>query len=376
MTALAHTLPAEREQCSARNPAQPGYYTAAGRSAAARSGCAWGDKRAREKWAVPAVSVVIPAHNAEKHICETLDSVLAQTYRDFEVIVVDDGSADATQELVRAYGPRVRLVTQKHGGPSAARNRGIREASGRFIAFVDSDDLWLPEKLGEQVSRFDHEGRVGLVYCQVDRMTAEGQPIATHHPPLPKGRVFLELLERNHCWTSGVIVRREALEKCGLFDEHMVWAEDWHLWLRIARQYEFDVVERVLALHRVHDASLTRRLEDAYLGARHVLDTALRLEGGAAARRAARRGRHRLERNYGLLWLGMAQVRRARRRLWQALGRRLCDPHAAAGIVATFLPEPVRIPLLRAWKRLAPWVPWDKHGRYSRPAPRPHGIAR
>jgi hypothetical protein len=150
----------------------------------------------------------------------------------------------------------------------------------------------------------------------------------------------------------------------------MSWAEDWELWLRIARQYECDAVDRVLVFHRVHDASLTRKLEDAYLGARHVLDTALSPEDGAAARRAARRGRHRLDRDSGLLWLGMAEVRCARRCLWRALGSRLCDPHSAAGIVATFLPAPVRTPLLQVWKRLSPWVPWDRNGRHRQPAPR------
>jgi len=195
---------------------------------------------------MPRVSVIIPAYNAERYLGEALDSVMAQTWRDIEVVVVDDGSTDGTQEIVRGYGPPVRLLEQANAGPAAARNRGVREAEGELVAFLDSDDLWLPEKLALQVPLFDAEGRVALVYCKAERMTGDGTPIPTPAHPRPTGDVFLALLGRNHCPTSGVVVRRDVFLRFGGFPEDMVWAEDWHLWLRIAREHEFDAVQQVL----------------------------------------------------------------------------------------------------------------------------------
>jgi len=312
---------------------------------------------------LPTVSVVIPAYNAERYLRETLDSVLAQTYRDFEVIVVDDGSKDSTPAIAKGYGEPVRCVEQANAGPSAARNRGIREARGAFIAFVDSDDLWLPEKLAEQVPLFDPEGRVGLVYCRAEKIGPAGQPLPTPQLPKPRGRVFMDFLFRNHCPTSGVVVRRECFETCGVFPEDMVWAEDWHLWLRIARRYEFEVVDRVLIRHRVHGGALTAQSEKAYAGARKALQSGFVEGDGAEVRAAVRRGLHRLDRNQGLLMLALGETRSARRCLWRALGNGPSDPHAAAGLVASLLPGPLRRPLMRAWKRCVPWLPWDRAGR-------------
>ena len=312
---------------------------------------------------MPAVSVVMPAYNAERYIAAALDSALAQTCRDLEVVVVDDGSADSTRQIVAGYGPPVRLVEQANAGPSAARNHGVREAGGQFVAFLDSDDLWLPEKLAEQMALFDDGRRVGLVYCHADRIDADGALVPTEHAVLPKGQIFLTLLERNYCCTSSVVVRREALERAGGFPEDMVWAEDWHLWLRVARHYELQAVERALVRHRVHGTSLTWQLEGAYHGARKVLDDTVRPDDGPQVRRAARRGTHRLDRNYGLQWLGMADLARARRALCRALRNRPSDLHAAVGIAASLLPAVLRIPLLRLWKRVCPWMPWEKDGR-------------
>ena len=312
---------------------------------------------------MPRVSVITPAYNAERFIREALDSVMAQTWRDFEVVVVDDGSTDSTREIVESCDGPIRLIQQANAGPSAARNHGVREARGELVAFVDSDDLWLPEKLAEQVPLFDDEGEVGLVYCHCDRMTADGRVVPTPHPPRPQGRVFLDFLLRNHCPTSGAVVRRDVFLECGGFPEDMIWAEDWHLWLRIARKFEFAAVEKVLVRHRVHAGALTVQLDKAYRGARSVLETALNGGDGPEAHAARRRGLHRLDRNQGLMWLSVGELRRARRCLWTAVRNRPTDPHAATGCVAAFLPGIVRRPLMGLWKRLAPWVPWDRAGR-------------
>jgi len=320
---------------------------------------------------VPEVSVIIPAYNAERYLRETLESVLAQTYRDFEVIVVDDGSTDRTGAIAAGFGPPVRCIRQANAGPSPARNRGIREARGALIAFLDADDLWLPEKLAEQVPLFDPsaslgagpQGSVGLVYCHAERMDAEGRPLPTPEARKPTGRVLEDFLFRNHCPTSAAVVRRECLERVGGFAEDYIWAEDWHLWLRLARHYAFAAVPRVLVRHRVHPSALTVQAENAYFGARRVLETALTEGDGAALRAARRRGLHRLDRNQALGWLGAGEPRKARRCLAAAFRSRPLDPHLWLGFVASLLPGAARRQVLGLWKRVAPWVPWDRSGR-------------
>ncbi|HUT35664.1 MAG TPA: glycosyltransferase [Planctomycetota bacterium] len=315
---------------------------------------------------MPRVSVVIPAFNAERYLRETLESVLAQTYRDFEVVVVDDGSSDGTAELAASFGEPVRCIRQANAGPSAARNRGIREARGELIAFVDSDDLWLPEKLAEQVPLFDGGTGfqpVGLVYCHAERVDAEGRPLPTAQAPKPVGRVPGDFLFRNHCPTSAAVIRRECFERCGYLPEDMIWAEDWHLWLRIARRYEFAAVPRVLVRHRVHSGALTKHIEKAYLGARRVLETALEPGDPPELRAARRSGLHRLDRNQALNLLALGETRAARRCFRRAIGNGPGDPHVWAGCALSLLPAALRRPLMRAWKRRVPWVPWGPDGR-------------
>ncbi len=318
---------------------------------------------------MPKVSVVIPAYNAEQFIREALDSVLAQTYRDFEVLVVDDGSTDSTREIVASYGEPVRCIEQANAGPSAARNRGVREARGELIAFLDADDLWMPEKLAEQAPLFDAEGRVGLVYCQAERIGADGRILTTPDRPKPEGKVFEDFLRRNHCPTSGAVVRRECFAQCGGFREDMSQAEDWHLWLRIARRYEFRAVQRPLVRHRVHPGGLTSQFDRAYWGARGVLKEALAEEISNEKSeirklvRARRAGLHRLDRDSGLTWLALGRRGKTLACLCRALASGPCDPHVLAGILAALMPTALQRRVMASWKRRVPWVPWDAAGR-------------
>ena len=204
----------------------------------------------------PTVSVVVPAYNRELTLPRTLDSVLAQTYADFEVLVVDDGSADGTAAVAEAYAGRdgrVRLLRQpRNAGVSAARNRGLREARGEFVAFLDSDDEWLPEMLARQVGRFrEVPDDVGLVYCGVETVVEGGAGWTFR--PRHRGDVYGRLLLKNVVHTgSAVMVRRRVVESAGLFDEGIPAIEDYEYWLRVARHHPFDFVEDPLV--RYHDA--------------------------------------------------------------------------------------------------------------------------
>lgn len=185
----------------------------------------------------PLVSVVIPAYNSSRFIAAAVQSVLDQRFSSFEIIVVNDGSPD-TPELdaaLRTYLSRLRYLRQENRGPSAARNRAIREAVGRYVAFLDSDDVWLPHHLASQMRHLE-AGDLGLVYSNNLQIDDEGFVHDAFDRVRQDGPVTFESLLAERCTvnTSSVVVLREALLRSGLFDEEMRRCEDFDLWLRLA----------------------------------------------------------------------------------------------------------------------------------------------
>jgi glycosyltransferase involved in cell wall biosynthesis len=186
----------------------------------------------------PLVSVIIPAFKASGHITVALDSVLAQTVSPYEIIVINDGSPDREQleKALQPYVSRIIYLTQENGGPSAARNAGIRRASGEWVAFLDSDDAWLPNYLEKQLELLKSDPSLDMAYCNA---SLEGENIAdgkTYMDACPSiGPVTFEsvLFEQTQVLTSGTVVRRKRLVAAGLFDESLRCSEDHDLWLRI-----------------------------------------------------------------------------------------------------------------------------------------------
>jgi glycosyltransferase involved in cell wall biosynthesis len=210
----------------------------------------------------PLVSVIIPAYNAAGFIHETLNSVFDQTYSNYEVIVVNDGSPD-TDELEQVLAPfrdRLIYIQQENKGPSAARNHAIEKARGEFVAFLDSDDNWLPDYLEEQIKLIRSEHGFDMVYS--DAWLFGDSPLS--------GRRFMEcapsfgpvtfeslLLYQTSVITSCTVVRRQSVIDAGLFDERFIRCEDFDLWIRLAhRGARIGFQEQVLARHRTHRASL------------------------------------------------------------------------------------------------------------------------
>ncbi len=226
--------------------------------------------------ATPSVSVVIPTYNSGHLVTEAVESVLAQTVAPAEVIVVDDGSADDTPERVACYGGRVRYVRQKNQGVSAARNRGLDEARGEFVAFLDADDVWHPSKCELQLRAFARFPELAMVGAQPFDWPARTFP-ALDGTDLPRlTRVgWHDLVEKNYLTTSSVVVRRVALDRAGRFDTALQGPEDRDLWLRVAEAGAVANLELPLVGYRDVPGSVSKqaeRCEASMLRILHKLD--------------------------------------------------------------------------------------------------------
>lgn len=204
----------------------------------------------------------MPAHNAVAFVGEALRSALEQTFDDLEIVVVDDGSTDATADLAASFGDVVRVVRQPNRGPGAARNHGIREARGRFIAFLDADDLWDADMVRSQVEALRADPALGLVFtnCWYTDGRRLVPVVRTAQRIAHSGLVFARLLHENFIVTSTVMARRECLEAAGGFDEDLPVSEDYDLWLRLCRTYPVRFIDRPLVRYRIHAQGTFRDL--------------------------------------------------------------------------------------------------------------------
>lgn len=207
----------------------------------------------------PVISVIIPAYNAAETLTSTIHSVLQQTMRDFELIVIDDGSTDATLECVRdIHDSRLRVFSYANAGLPAARNRGIALAAGEFITFVDADDLWTPEKLELQLQALLHNPRAVLAYSWTAFVDRKGGFLFAKEPSYLEGDVYSDLLRG--CFVasgSNILVRRTAMNVVGGFDTTLPAAQDWDFCLRMAAHGEFTVVPSYQILYRIWEGAMS-----------------------------------------------------------------------------------------------------------------------
>jgi glycosyltransferase involved in cell wall biosynthesis len=233
------------------------------------------------------VSVVIPAHNAESFIREALDSVLAQTTQPCEIIVVADCCTDGTTDVVREYAGHVRLLFSDAGNAAAARNAGSRAATGDWLAFLDADDCWLPEKLERQL-RVAETPQTALVYTDRYNFGNRGDLPEVHGSvqPLYRGDVFVDLLVLgNHITLSSVLVRRDVFIQLGGFAETLKNAEDWEMWIRVAAAHRIEACEEPLVRYRFHASSKSANPERMRIARLAVTESALDSPAAAACRR-------------------------------------------------------------------------------------------
>ncbi len=201
------------------------------------------------------VDVIIPAYNAEKFIERTLKSVVSQTHLPEKIIVVDDGSTDETVNVIKNFKKKskveIDIYRQENRGPNAARNVGLKNSTSEFVAFLDADDLWEKEKLEKQLRVFENTKfeKLGIVYCGYELVDESGEKLRKKNiAPRLKGKVFYELLKSNLISgsPSTVLMKKECLGQTGLFDEILRGSEDWDMWLRVAKDYDFDYVDEPL----------------------------------------------------------------------------------------------------------------------------------
>jgi glycosyltransferase involved in cell wall biosynthesis len=214
--------------------------------------------------AFPVLSVVIPAYNVEEFIVPAIHSVLAQSFGDLEVIVVNDGSTDATEARVqRISDMRVRMICRSNGGLSAARNTGIRAVGGRYIALLDGDDVWLPGYAARHVAALDADPTLGISYNYLAYIDEQGEPTGQLLISRQACPTLKQLICRNHIGSGNAVVRRKCFEQAGLFDERLRACEDIEMWIRVLHKtnYQARLIPEVLTGYRVRSSSLTMQFE-------------------------------------------------------------------------------------------------------------------
>ncbi|MBI6630259.1 glycosyltransferase family A protein [Pontibaca salina] len=309
----------------------------------------------------PVVSVVIPTYNRAHILCDALDSVLVQSFTDLEVIVVDDASDDGTEIAVHDWRSRnrppfpIRFIRQARGGGNVARNRGIAEARGEFVAFLDSDDLWHADKIARQVTRLRARPDHGAVYTGLREVElSTGAVLAQHGHRFPEGDLLDALLVSDvTAPTSTYLVRRQVLLDAGCFDPALAARQDWDMWIRVAERTMIACVPEALVDLRLHSGPRTASDPTRELQAYELIlkkYQPLRRSRGLKVRLAARASYHRRTGRVHLHYLG---------RRWRAIRHYLIAilywPFAVdtwAALIGAALPARLRAVLRRRWNAI------------------------
>jgi glycosyltransferase involved in cell wall biosynthesis len=323
----------------------------------------------------PLVSVVIPTYNAGHFIARCVESVLAQTYRPLEIIVVNDGSTDHTVAALAPYRSRIRYFYQENQGQSTARNRAIAESQGELIAFVDADDMWLPEKIARQVKALARSPRASLIHTDLFFLdNATGHKVhradkKAEYVGNCAGRMFMQ----NKVTISSVLVRKECLARAGMFDGTFRYVDDYEMWLRIAAFFDFGYVDEPLVIYRIHEDNISRSvlaMRREELAALQKILRRIPFYRSVVDNRLIRQRLYELAQFVGYLYYAEEKYAAAHGYLDRALRTARPDLYTSLLWAVTFFPPRVVNALrrLQHWLRPAAWrEPPSVYGRISSP---------
>lgn len=226
---------------------------------------------------MPKVSVIIPAYNAMSYLPETLESVIKQTFTDFEVLIIDDGSTDNIRQwYINLVDKRIKLICQENQHLAAARNTGIDHSLGEYLAFLDADDIWEPTKLEKQVNCLESNFKIGLVHTWTVLIDYQGKPTGKALKSQAEGQVWQQIVQKNTIVVSSVMVRYSCLQNLGAFDRDLHYCEDYDLWIRLAAHYDFAVVKEFLTRYRLHPGSLSTHCQSVMESFRILIERAFK----------------------------------------------------------------------------------------------------
>jgi glycosyltransferase involved in cell wall biosynthesis len=303
------------------------------------------------------ISVIIPTHNRAHYLGEALESVFAQTAPPAEIIVIDDGSTDDTKKTLSSLigQKKILYLFQEKAGVSAARNRGIGVAASPFLAFLDSDDLFLPTKLEKQMMVYEKFPNLGFVHCFYSKFDDSGRNLGTRDTSRFFGNIYPSMLKE---WSTlmampCVLARTDVIREVGAFDENLVWAEDLDLWRRIARRYPIGVVNEALVQVRVHPVSISHEHRGELSGFSNYLNKAFEDDPGLSSR-FKRVTTAMMYTNLGQNLLGSGdrkQMQQVRNLSGKALAQWPFEFGAIVSWLASFLPLAIRNTLIAIVRR-------------------------
>ena len=313
----------------------------------------------------PRVSVIVPVYNGAKTVAEALQSVFAQSYKDYEVIVVNDGSTDSSTEVVDGFGDKIRLISlDQNGGQSAARNLGAAQARGEYLAFLDQDDVWYPHKLEWQVAVLNENPEVGLVYSDLDEIDREGRykTLEVHKAfgmTHPKTSLVWALINDLFILPSTVVCRKECFGQVGGFDTRLSGYEDDDLWVRLWPVCRFHYIPKALTKWRIHlssssETSLMEKSRTVFF--QKLMDT---YGGDPYMRSVVTQRCYSVYKTRGTQLIRRGEARRARLHYLNALRTRP-DALMLLRLACTFVPAPVFRYVDGAWRKL-------KHAEFDPP---------
>lgn len=270
------------------------------------------------------VSVITATYNMGEYVGLAVDSVLEQTYGHVESIVVDDGSRDDTPEIMVLFedDPRVTYIRLPHNrGQATAKNTGLRAAKGDFIAFVDADNIWMPDKLERQLPLFECSDRIGVVYSDVKLIDGQGKILPYIQRSYYEGCITKHLLLENFVNFNSAVVKRECISKKGIFDESITMGIDWDLWLRLSTDYEFAFLDEATYSYRIWPNQMSHNKLKRLGCAEKILEKFFRKNAGSVSKRSQRMAWARLNCDYGKIYAQYKEPRKAFYSYFNAIGK-------------------------------------------------------